>query len=81
MIINKYGFKFTSEQQIPNDLKTFLETNKFEEWFDNLSCYYFIFTDRFNDYIIDFFHIEDDIYEIKFFKSPKQSDIRKEVLK
>ena len=76
MINNKYGFKFTSKQQIPNDMATFLETNKFEEWFNNLSYYYFIFTDRFNDYIIDFFHIEDDLYEIIFFKSPKQSDLR-----
>ena len=76
MITNKHGFIFTSEQQIPNDMITFLENNKFEQWFNNLSYYYFIFTDRFNDYIIDFFHVENNLYEIKFFKSPKQSDIR-----
>ena len=76
MITNKYGFKFTSEQQIPSDMATFLETNKFEQWFNNLSYYYFIFTDRFNDYVIDFFHIENNVYEIKFFKHPKQSNIR-----
>ena len=76
MINNKYGFIFTSEQQIPSDIVTYLETNKFEEWFNNLSYYYFIFTDRFNDYVIDFFHIDSNIYEIKLFKYPKQSNIR-----
>ena len=76
MITNKYGFKFTSDQQIPSDMATFLENKKFEEWFNNLSYYYFIFTDRFNDYIIDFFHVDTNIYKIKFFKCPKQSDIR-----
>ena len=76
MINNKYGFIFTSEQQIPNDMAKYLEVNKFEEWFNNLSYYYFIFTDRFNDYVIDFFHIDNNIYEIKFFKYQKQSDIR-----
>ena len=75
-ISNKHGFEFISNQPIPIDMKRFLETKKFEEWFNNLSYYYFIFTDHFNDYVIDFYHIEDNLYEIKYFKCEKQSDIR-----
>ena len=32
MINNKYGYIFTSEQPIPSDIVTYLETNKFEKF-------------------------------------------------